>query len=280
MDLLGGKIRHPSVAGMFYEGDQRGLRNQIEACFLGPLGPGKLPKAGAKARRIMGGVSPHAGYTYSGMVAAHLYSRIAEDGFPQSFIILGPNHTGRGSGLAIASEDFQTPLGIARIDKELAKALRKDLVDEDDEAHHAEHSIEVQLPFLQFLSPDVKFVPICMAFQDYESAVSVGKTIRDAIKGKDVVVIASTDMSHYVSKETARRKDALALDAIKSMDSKGLYEVVQDEDISMCGYGPVMATMTACAGGKATVLKYATSGDVQPMRDVVGYASVVIEKQD
>jgi AmmeMemoRadiSam system protein B len=119
-----------------------------------------------------------------------------------------------------------------------------------------------------------------MGFQDYDAAVSVGKTIRDAIRGKDVVVIASSDMSHYVSKEMAKRKDSLALEAVKAMDAKRLFEVVRDEDISMCGYGPVMATITACVGGKATILKYATSGDVQPMRDVVGYASAVIEKGD
>jgi len=117
-----------------------------------------------------------------------------------------------------------------------------------------------------------------MGFQDYESAVSVGKTIRGAIKDKDVIVIASTDMSHYVTKDTAKRKDGMALEAVKAMDPKRLDDVVRDENISMCGYGPVMATMTACAGGKATLLKYATSGDVQPMRDVVGYASLVIEK--
>jgi MEMO1 family protein len=138
----------------------------------------------------------------------------------------------------------------------------------------------VQLPFIQYLSPDFTFVPICMGFQDYDAAASVGKTVRSAIKGRDVVVIASTDFSHYVSKETARTKDGKALEAIKAMDPKRLYDVVRDEDITMCGYGPVMVTMLACQGGKATVLKYASSGDVQPMRDVVGYASVVIEKAD
>lgn len=271
-------MRRPSVAGMFYAGEDRALKNQIEQCFLGPLGPGKLPKPGAGKRSVLGGVSPHAGYMYSGMVAAHLYARLAEDGKPDAFVVLGPNHTGRGSGLAVTTEDFETPLGVVKVDKDLAKAIRKDLVDEDAEAHRAEHSIEVQLPFLQYLYPDVKFVPICMGFQDYEAATSVGKIIQDAIKGKDVVVIASTDLSHYVTKETARKKDGLALDAIKAMDARALYDVVRDEDISMCGYGPVMATITACTGGKATVLKYATSGDVAPMREVVGYAAVVIEK--
>ena len=273
-------MRRPSVAGMFYANDEKLLRKQIEDCYLGPLGPGKLPKPVRGNRRVMGGIAPHAGYAYSGMVAAHLYARIAQDGMPKTFIVLGPNHTGRGSGIAVTTEDFQTPLGVVKVDRELAKALRRDLVDEDAEAHRGEHSIEVQLPFIQYLSPDFTFVPICMGFQDYDAAASVGKTVRSAIKGRDVVVIASTDFSHYVSKETARTKDGKALEAIKAMDPKRLYDVVRDEDITMCGYGPVMVTMLACQGGKATVLKYASSGDVQPMRDVVGYASVVIEKGD
>ncbi len=271
-------MRRPSVAGQFYEGDAKSLRNQIETCFVGPLGPGRIPQLAKGKRVIMGGVSPHAGYMYSGMVAAHLYSRLADDGFPSTFVILGPNHTGRGSGIAITTEDFQTPLGTVKVDRDLAKALRKDLIDEDSEAHRYEHSIEVQLPFLQYLSTEFKFVPVCMGFQNYESAAEVGKIIRDAIKGKDVVVIASTDMSHYVPKDVAAKKDGQALDAIKAMDAKRLFRTVEDNDISMCGYGPVMATITACQGGKATLLKYATSGDVSPMREVVGYAAVVIEK--
>jgi len=271
-------MRRPSVAGQFYAGDAKSLRSQIEQCFMGPLGPGKVPVLGSGGRSIIGGICPHAGYMYSGMVAAHFYHRLAEDGFPESFVIIGPNHTGRGSGLAIAKDDFETPLGVAKLDRELAKMLRRDLVDEDEEAHEYEHSIEVQLPFLQFLKPDIRFVPICMGFQDYEAATSVGRSIGEAMREKDIVVIASTDFSHYVPKNEAKRKDSMALDAITRMDPKGLFEVVRDEDISMCGYGPVMAALTACAGGKATVLKYASSGDVHPMRDVVGYAAVVIEK--
>lgn len=273
-------MRTPSVAGMFYADNERQLRKQIEQCFMGPIGPGHLPQSGRGRRTVLGGIAPHAGYMYSGMVAAHLYARLAEDGIPKTFVILGPNHTGRGSGLAITTEDFRTPMGVARVDRELAKALRKDLVDEDPEAHRSEHSIEVQLPFIQYLSSDFTFVPICMGFQDYDAATSVGKVIRDAISGRDAVVIASTDFSHYVPKDVAETKDGMALEAIKSMDPKKLYEVVRDEDISMCGYGPVIAMLVACAGGKPTVLKYASSGDVQPMREVVGYASVVIEKRD
>jgi len=272
-------MRRPSVAGQFYPGDAPSLRRQIEQCFTGPLGPGSVPKVDRNGkRRIIGGIAPHAGYVYSGMVAAHLYSRLAEDGLPESFVILGPNHTGMGSGLAITTQDFETPLGIAKVDLDLARQLRKGLVDDDPQSHSAEHSIEVQLPFLQFLSDNIKFVPICMGFQDFEAAASVGNSIRDAMKSKDIVVIASTDFSHYVPASVARKKDNMALDAIKAMNPKALYEIVRDEDISMCGYGPVMTAMIACAGGKPTILKYANSGDVHPMHEVVGYASAVIEK--
>jgi AmmeMemoRadiSam system protein B len=271
-------MRHPAVAGQFYEGDDRSLRKQIDACYMGPLGPGKLPEVKKGPRKILGGVSPHAGYMFSGMVASHLYGLIAEDGFAKTFVILGPNHTGRGSGMAVTTEDFETPFGVAKVDSELAKELKKDLMDEDPEAHYFEHSIEVQIPFLQHISKDFKFVPICMGFQDYEAALSVGNTIKDALKGRDAIVIASTDLSHYVTPATAKMKDGKALKAIEGMDPKGLYDTVREENISMCGYGPVMSTMIACKGGKAKVLKYATSGDVRPMRDVVGYASVVIEK--
>jgi len=272
-------MRRPSVAGQFYAGDEKTLRTQIERCFTGPLGPGRMPELGRPRKGdVLGAMAPHAGYMYSGMVAAHTYARIVEDGFPKTFVIIGPNHTGLGSGIATMRDDWETPLGVAKVDKDLAKEIRRDLVDEDPEAHAQEHSVEVQLPFLQYFSADFMFVPVCMGYQDFESAVSVGKTIARAVSGKDVVVIASSDMSHYVSPMLAKKKDGMALDEIKAMDPKGLYDVVQDQNISMCGYGPMIATMTACAGGKAALLKYATSGDVTPMAQVVGYASVVITK--
>jgi AmmeMemoRadiSam system protein B len=272
-------MRHPAVAGQFYAGDETGLRDEIERCFMSPLGPKRLPSPGKGRRRIKGGIAPHAGFMFSGGIASHLYAEIAEDGVPKTFVILGPNHTGRGSGIALSSEDFETPLGVAKVDEELVKAIGRGLVDVDNTAHRSEHSIEVQLPFIQYLSDDFTFVPICMAFQDYDAAVSVGEVVRGAVKdtGRDVVIIASTDFSHYVSPTTAKEKDGKALKAIEAMDPKELYRVVTDENISMCGYGPVMAMMVACPGGKARILKYATSGDVRPMRDVVGYASVVVE---
>ena len=271
-------MRIPAVAGQFYAGDRKDLVRQIEECFRSPLGPQKVPEVRAGPRKIMGGVTPHAGFVFSGPVAAHLFASIAEDGLPETFVIIGPNHTGGGSGIALTTEDFETPLGVARVDLDLAQALRKDLIDVDPQAHHYEHSIEVQLPFLQYLSDDFKFVPISMAFQDIDAATSVGETIRDAVKGRDAAVLATSDMSHYVTAETAHSKDRMALDTIERMDAKALYDVVLSENISMCGYGPVMAMITACSGGTARVLKYATSGDVRPMNDVVGYASVIVEK--
>lgn len=271
-------MRRPAVAGQFYSDDGAALKREIEKCFMDPLGPGRIPSLAEGGRSILGMVVPHAGYMYSGPVAAHAYAKLAEDGFPKTFVVMGPNHTGRGSGIAVASDDFQTPLGTVPLDRELAKLVARDLVDQDDEAHRAEHSIEVQLPFLQYFSPKFKVVPICMGIQDLDSAVSVGKTIRSAIKGRDVVVIASTDLSHYVRRDVAKKKDSMVIDAIKAMDSNALYRAVEDNNISMCGYGPVIAMMTACSGGRAQVLKYATSGDVTPMNEVVGYVAAVIGK--
>jgi len=273
------RVRHPAVAGQFYEGDEQSLLRQLEACYTGSLGPGQVPALSEDGpRKILGGVAPHAGYMFSGMVAAHLYAKLAADGFPKTFVILGPNHTGRGSGIAISTDDFWTPLGTVKVDQELAQALRKGMVDIDQEAHRFEHSIEVQLPFMQQISKEFQIVPICMAIQDYEASKELGEIIRSEVKDRDVVVIASTDLSHYVTPGTAKVKDHLALEAIEAMDPKKLMDSVRDENISMCGYGPVMATLTACTGGKSKVLKWATSGDIRPMRDVVGYASVAIEK--
>lgn len=272
-------MRRPAVAGQFYSADKAGLTHEVEGCFKGPLGPRSLPTAVKGPRKIMGGIAPHAGFMFSGAVAAHLYAEIASDGIPKTYVLLGPNHTGHGSGIALSTDDFETPLGVAKVDREFAMALRKDLVDVDDSAHYFEHSLEVQLPFMQYLSQDFSFVPICMGFQDHDASVSLGEAIREASRDRDVIVVASTDLSHYVTPGTAKTKDGMALKAIETMDPKKLYKVVVEENISMCGYGPVMAMLTACRGGKARVLKYATSGDVRPMRDVVGYASVVVEKK-
>ncbi len=271
-------MRPPAVAGQFYEDERESLIAQIENCYLHKIGPGRLPQLRDGKRTLRGLVCPHAGYIYSGPVAAHSYAALAEDGWPETFIVLGPNHSGLGASVALGMQDFETPLGIAKVDSELARRLLKDVLYEDMAAHRFEHSIEVQLPFLQHLREDVKFVPICMMDQELATARKVGQIIRDAIRGKDVVIVASTDFSHYVTKDVAAKKDKLAIDQIVKMDARGLYQTIQKNDITMCGYGPVMTMMAATEGGKAQLLRYACSGDVAPMRDVVGYGSVAVRE--
>ena len=270
-------MRYASVAGQFYPGTETALRKEVSDCFFHRLGPGRIPelKIGGQ-RRIRGMVAPHAGLIYSGPVAAHGYAALAEDGFPEVFVILGPNHHGLGSGVAITTHDFETPMGVMKNDKELATAIRKGIVDDSLIAHRHEHSIEVQLPFLQFFSKDCKFVPISMMMQDHKSAIQVGQVIREAIDGRDAVVIASTDFSHYISPEAARENDMMAIDQILKLNPKGLYDTVRKNRITMCGFGPVMAMLEAVGGTEAELLRYANSGDVQPMAEVVGYASIVV----
>ncbi len=270
-------MRYATVAGQFYQGTETGLRSEIENCFLHKLGPGQIPSLNPKGeRRIKGIVSPHAGYMYSGPVAAHGFAALAEDGFPEVFVILGPNHHGVGSGIAITTHDFETPLGVMRNDKELALKMRKDLIDDSMLAHRHEHSIEVQLPFIQYFSEKCTFVPVSMMMQDSKSALRVGQIIREAIGERDAVVIASTDFSHYISPEQAKEKDTMAIDRILNLDPKGLYDTVRKNRITMCGFGPVMAMLEAVGGTKAELLKYANSGDMSPMSEVVGYASIVV----
>jgi hypothetical protein len=270
-------MRYPSVAGQFYSGTSEALRKEIEECFLHELGPGKIPKVNSEGpRRIRGLVSPHAGFMYSGPVAAHGFAALAEDGFPEVFVILGPNHHGVGCGIAVTSHDFETPLGVMRNDKELAQAIRKGIVEENMLAHRHEHSIEVQIPFIQYFGTDRSFVPISMMMQDPKSAAQVGQVIREAIGGRDAVIIASTDFSHYVSPEQAKGQDMMAIDQILALNPKGLYDTVRKNRITMCGFGPVMAMLEAVQGSEAELLKYANSGDVRPMSEVVGYASIVV----
>ncbi len=270
-------MRRPVVAGKFYAGGETALRAQVEWCFRHRVGPGKLPTvAPERAGAVRGLVVPHAGFMYSGPVAAYAYAALAADGAPDLVVVIGPNHTGRGSGIAVMADDFDTPMGKVEVDKDAAKAMRGGIVDEDASAHAFEHSIEVQLPFVKYVAPKAKFVPVCMMMQDYRSAREAGKAIGEALDGKSAVVIASTDFSHYVSPETAKRKDALAIERIEALDPEGLGKVVEKNDISMCGYGPVMAMMEAIKPKSAKLLKYATSGDLAPMKEVVGYAAMAM----
>jgi AmmeMemoRadiSam system protein B len=269
-------MRYAAVAGQFYSNNPEELRRQVEKCFTSPIGPGRIPELKEGPRSIVGAVCPHAGFMYSGPVAAHVFNALASDGFPETFVIIGPNHTGMGAVVATTSEDFNMPMGVVPVDKELAERVVQGIISDDILAHRGEHSLEVQLPFIQYLSPDVKIVPINMGLQDFKTAREVGEIVAKETEGKDVVVIASTDFSHYIPQDIAERMDKLAIDKILELDPKGLYKTVTKEHISMCGYGPVMAMLIAVQGKKSELLKYSTSGDVQPMREVVGYGGMIV----
>lgn len=277
-------IRKPAVAGIFYERNPDSLKKQIEWCFEHKLGPGKIPEETLNKREIKGAMVPHAGYQYSGPVAAHSYYRIFEDGFPETFVIISPNHTGLGSGISTMLEgEWETPLGNVRIDEEFTANLVENagIIDLDAAAHIQEHSLEVQLPFLQYFSSGFEIVPVSMWMQDFESSYEIGKSIKetaDALQ-KDIVVIASSDMTHYKPKSIAEHDDSQVLDAINSMDEKLMVKRVLDMNITMCGYGPVATTIVTSkemGAQNAEILKYATSADTTGDESaVVGYASAI-----
>ncbi len=277
-------MRPPVVAGQFYAGTRSTLLEQIEWCYTHPHGPGKVPKVKAGPRRLVGLVSPHAGYMYSGPVAAHGFAQMAQDGKPNSIVIIGPNHSGAGSGVSImTSGKWQTPLGEVQIDEALSGAIRQasDIIDMDTVAHAYEHSLEIQLPFLQHLfKAEFKITPICMMLQDERTSKEVGDAIAKASAGKDVAIIASTDFTHYEPQRSAVEKNHKAMDKILALDAAGLVRTVEEEAITMCGYGPVSAMLQAAkklGAKRAKLLKYATSGDTAgPMAQVVGYGSIAI----
>lgn len=281
------KVRLPTQAGAFYEATSKLLRAQVEQCFLHRLGPGQVPTVSHTANReVVGLVCPHAGYMFSGPVAAHSYYALALDGIPEVVVIFGPNHTGYGSGLAAMNEGvWRTPLGDVEIDSEIADQIirQSQIVDVDATAHRLEHSIEVQLPFLQYLyGSRFTFVPVCFAMQDLDSAKQVGEAVAKVLAGKNAVVIASSDMTHYEPHERAAKQDRLALAAVEGLDETKFYSVVESHNISACGYGPIASLIVAAKrlGAKeAKLLSYKTSGDVVGDRSsVVGYAAVSFTK--
>ncbi len=223
---------------------------------------------------------------YSGPVAANGYGKLATDGQPDVAIILGPNHTGLGSGLSIQTEGaWETPIGITRVNSDLARKIQKSssIIDVDDTAHASEHSIEVQLPFLQFLFKDaIEFVPICMMMQDLTTSIDVAKTIIETTKGKNVAIIASSDFTHYEPQAAANRKDREAIDAILKLDDKQLNELGGSNRVTMCGYGPITTLIAAAkmlGDVKPDLLAYKTSGDITGDKSaVVGYSSLTFTR--
>ena len=281
------KIRYPAVAGSWYAGTPNFLRKQIEELFIHKLGPGSIPKVVREGpRSLVGLVVPHAGYMASGPVAAHAYHHLANDGKPEVIVVFGPNHTGHGSALSIVNEGvWRTPLGDVEVDTQTANQIldASTVIDVDERAHAHEHSIELQLPFLQYLyGSDFKFVPICFMMQDLQSSQEVGKAVATALKGKNGLVIASSDLTHYEPQERAEKKDKMAIDAALKMDEEQYYHTVEDYGISTCGYGPTISAITAAkelGAKKAQLLCYKTSGDILGDRSaVVGYASIAFTK--
>ncbi len=269
-------VRHPAVAGRFYPRDPDDLRCEARGYLEQSNVASEAPK------HALGCIAPHAGYMYSGHVAGAVFARIE---IPSRCIVMCPNHTGMGRALAIMSEGaWETPLGAISIDTDLAGALKQRFaaLQEDPAAHRAEHAAEVELPFLQLLQPNLKFVPIALGTGQFDALEQLGHALADVVAAqKDhILIVASSDMNHYESDVVTRVKDHRALERILSLDPRGLYEVVTQQDISMCGFGPAVAMLTAARqlGAKsAELVKYATSGDVSGDREmVVGYAGVVV----
>ena len=277
------KARRPVVSGMFYAGNAEDLVDQIEWCYKHELGPGTVPRVNKeRPRQIIALVVPHAGYYYSGPVAAHAYKDLAADGIFNTAIILGPNHTGYGPLVSLCAEgNWNTPLGEVKIDEEIAQKLLGGVIQADNTAHAYEHSIEVQLPWLQHLyNNKIKVVPIAMLAQDIETAQAVGKAISQA--GDNMIIIASSDFTHYEPHSVATEKDSSMIKAIIDLDEEELYRQHELLNCSMCGYGPVASAIIAAKkmnATKASLLKYATSGDTSgDFSRVVGYGSIVIKR--
>lgn len=268
-------IRPPAVAGTFYEGSPERLGRQVDSCFAAN------PPAPATKERIIGAVVPHAGLMYSGHVAAALYALAA---LPKRLIILCPNHTGAGHFAAINREGaWRTPFGDVAIDSALADALmaRSPLLAEDAKAHAREHSLEVQLPFLQRILPNFTFVPICLGAHRYDYAEEIGRAIAEVVREEgDIAILASSDLNHYEDQRETLRKDQLAIDQVLARNPRELWRVVDEYDVSMCGFIPtttMLVAANALGAANARLIKHATSGDVNgDYSHVVGYASVAI----
>jgi AmmeMemoRadiSam system protein B len=266
-------IRQAVAAGRFYPGSADELREMMAA----------LIDKTAKKEAAIGLLMPHAGYPYSGAVAGAAISRVK---LKDTFIIMGPSHTGVGRPFSIMTEGaWQTPLGDVDIDPALGEKLLavSDYLQEDKTAHLYEHAVEVQLPFLQYLKPDVRIVPIILAYAPAEVYKAIGKDIARAIKetGGKAVIIASGDMTHYEPQATAEEKDKQAIEAMLKLDADELTRRYQELKISMCAYGPAVSLITAAKELGATgaeLVKYQTSGDATgDYSSVVGYAGIIIK---
>jgi MEMO1 family protein len=264
-------VREPAVAGQFYDANPKNLRENIQSYFT----------RSEKLLDAKGILVPHAGYMYSGAVAGAVYSAVR---LPQRFIILGPNHTGRGVALSLYPKgQWRTPLGLAGIDEELHRRTAQEckLLVEDQAAHIREHSLEVQLPFLQTaLEAPPSFVAICVGTADYGTLTSLGHALARVIQSlaEPVLLIVSSDMSHYEPADVAAIKDGSAIEKMLAIDPQALYRTIMEKDVSMCGFAPAVSMLTACrdlGASSGKLIRYTNSGDVSGDHEhVVGYAGI------
>jgi AmmeMemoRadiSam system protein B len=265
--------RKPAVSGYFYPAREKDLIKMIE----------RMTEPQKEKEKAICVVSPHAGFEYSGPVAGAVFSSVQ---IPERFVILGPSHRAIQSRIAVMKEgDWETPLGLVKIESRLAELIlnQSSLITEDEIAHLNEHSLEVQLPFIQYFKKDISIVPFCISsYVSFEELEELGRAISSVIKEfkEEVMIVASTDMSHYVEQDVAKKKDFLAIEKMLDLDAKGLYDTVQRENISMCGFQPAASAIVASkelGAKKATLVKYQTSGDITGnYHEVVGYAGLRI----
>jgi MEMO1 family protein len=264
-------VRHPAVAGKFYTDNPDELRQELAEM---------VPRG--EVEHAFGVVAPHAGYVYSGNMAGKVYGAVR---VPDTVLVLGPNHTGMGSLASLwPSGEWLTPLGSVPINSRLSKLLLKHApqVREDVAAHRFEHSLEVQVPFLQYRNPKVSIAALCLSVFDFDSASSLGNGIAQAIReyGEDVLIVASSDMTHYESADSAKQKDDLALAQIAAMNPEQLLKVCREKDITMCGVMPATVMLVAAkvlGATKSRLIGYTNSGEVNgDMRRVVAYAGVMV----
>ena len=275
-------LRKPAVAGQFYPSEPAELSELIASCYTHRLGPGASPPAKATDASTVAVVCPHAGYVYSGPVAAHSYLHVSSMRKPDLIVVVAPNHYGIGSGVSTFKEGgWETPLGRMRVDQEASAKLVDacDLVAVDPEAHRLEHSLEVQLPFLQKLYGDaVTFLPVSLLFQDIDTSAAVSEALVKVVRGKRAVFVASSDLTHYETAASAKEKDTALLQQVLKMDVDGFYSTLERLEVTACGYGAiatVMRTSSALGLRKAELLKYASSGETSGDNlQVVGYGAL------
>lgn len=278
--------RKPSVSGIFYSSNKEQLVDELKGCFTNKIfGPGRLPPSD-QVRKIYGMVSPHAGYLYSGSVAANGYYSVSSSKFNNA-ILVGPNHYGLGSSVATTMNGiWESPIGDVMVNPQVAKdiASRATSMDFDEFAHSRDHCLEVQIPFLLFTTEKFRMVPIILTNQDEYLALELGSAISDTVnecisKGDEFMLIASSDFTHYESNSEAHRKDSQLIKSILSLDITAFYYTLRQYNVSACGYGAIATVMVAAKNLGATrgeLIRYATSGDVTGDKSsVVGYSSIV-----